>query len=133
VSPWRRRDRARGAAALRWLAVLVALCQGAAWVHAAATPHVTCLEHGESVHLAPRDNLPQARRLAVVDAPAEPRAHGHEHCGLQAQGSATVGAPQSIAQVETPPAIPTPTVEPRPVTGLLRLAPKTSPPRAPAA
>src|SRR5690242_19418259 len=55
VSSRLRRYRARGgAAAIRWLAVLVVLCQGAAWVHAVATPHVTCVEHGESVHLAVR-------------------------------------------------------------------------------
>jgi hypothetical protein len=102
-------------------------------VHAAATPHVTCLEHGESVHLAPRDRLPQAQRLAVVDAPDETRAHGHEHCGLQAQGSTPSPAPHGASVAATPPSPAGPAVEPRPVTGLLRLAPKTSPPHAPAA
>jgi hypothetical protein len=102
-------------------------------VHAAATPHVTCLEHGESVHLAPRDILPQAQRLAVVDAPDETRAHGHEHCGLQAQGSTPAPGPHRVSVAATPPALVAPAVGPRPVAGLLRLAPKTSPPRAPAA
>ena len=139
-----RRHRARsGAAAIRWLAVLVAVCQGAAWVHAAATPHVTCVEHGESVHLALRGGHAASQRtsaardvgvaLGLVGAPTDAASHGHEHCGLQGQGSTSAPLHQrasvDLAVLAAPPPFTTPSP---PATALLRLAPKTSPPRAPA-
>jgi hypothetical protein len=144
VSFWLRRNRARsGAAAIRWLAVVVVLCQGAAWVHAAASPHVTCVEHGESLHLALLGQAAGQRAsdlgdvggvaLGLVDAPADAAAHGHEHCGLQGQGSTSAPAHQrasvDLAVLSTPAPF---TAPPRPATALLRLAPKTSPPGAPA-
>jgi hypothetical protein len=112
------------------------MCQGAAWVHAAATPHVTCVEHGESVHLALRAGHSPVQRAATLDvlgAPADATAHGHEHCGLQGQGSTSAPTPHRTA-VDVPVlSTPTPSAAPaRAPAALLRLAPKTSPPRPPA-
>jgi hypothetical protein len=119
-----------------FVVVAVLLCQATAWVHTAATPHVTCLEHGERVHLALGGQHARDARdagPALTGAPIQSAAHAHEHCNLQSQGSGS--AP-----------VPTPTVVPalfarapvaraprvRPAAALLRFAPKTSPPRAPA-
>jgi hypothetical protein len=124
------------------VAVVVLLCQAVAWVHAAATPHVTCLEHGESVHLAvgqkaasrAQELAEEAAGLTTASAASEADAHGHDHCSLQAQRTTSTAAPSLDASVATfaPLALPAIT-DGRPPLRLLRLAPKTSPPRAPAA
>jgi hypothetical protein len=114
---------------------LVLLCQAMAWVHE-ATPHVTCFEHGERVHLPVVRRAPDrttAGELAVV-AETESGADGHEHCGLQGQRTDAAATPA----VDSSLAIFTPTPQPPisqagPSLRLLRLAPKTSPPPTPAA
>lgn len=131
-----RGQRARPGAAL--VAVLVVLCQATAWVHTAASPHVTCAEHGESVHIAAATPATEERQNAagttLDSAPAETATHAHEHCGLQ--GQRTTGAPGPdatfvrVAHVAS--FAPDLASAPRSV-GLLRLAPKTSPPRTPVA
>jgi hypothetical protein len=118
------------------VALVVLMGQAAAWVHAATTTHVTCLEHGDSVHLAAArapGPIPTGPGLAAVGATtSESEAHGHEHCGLQGQRTATTSATvrHAATLADRPLLIPaitsaTPTLQ------LLRLAPKTSPPRAP--
>jgi hypothetical protein len=119
------------------VALVVLFGQAAAWVHAAATPHVTCLEHGDSVH------LPVARVAGPAEATAgvtvgtatdEAAAHDHEHCGVQAQRGTTTAVFERAATVAifaSPPAPVSAVLVP--ARQLLRLAPKTSPPRAPVA
>jgi hypothetical protein len=115
------------------VAVIVLLCQGTAWVHAAATPHVTCLEHGESIHLAADAHAapPDASSdlQDVVSTPSEAAAHAHEHCNLQGQRTTSSAAPAPTF-VRAVPARAVTQIAPfvaGPV-GLLRFAPKTSPP-----
>jgi hypothetical protein len=124
----------RGTAATAVVAVVL-LCQATAWIHAAATPHVTCLEHGESVHLvvaAVGQPAPAGERGPSIAAEVEPAAHAHEHCGLQGQRSSSAAAPTCQAGAATAPRAQTlPAAEPRLALRLLRLAPKTSPPAAP--
>jgi hypothetical protein len=113
---------------------LVLLCQAGAWVHAAATPHITCLEHGESLHLAAGDADPHGDGLSIAPVLAEPSAHAHEHCSLQGQRSTSASFPaRTFVAVHLVP-VPEPVVAlgDRAVQ-LLRLAPKTSPPRTPVA
>jgi hypothetical protein len=131
VSTFRRS--ARPTATALGVAAVVLVCHAAAWVHAAATPHVTCVEHGESVHLtvaANAETIPTGE-LVLTSGPTEPAAHGHEHCGLQGpRTTAPAAAPRSssILRVSVP-ALPVATVA-TPALRLLRLAPKTSPPRS---
>jgi hypothetical protein len=118
------------------VAAVVLLCQATAWVHAAAVPHVTCLEHGESVHLPATKAAPSpagASAGLAMTAATELDAHAHDHCGLQGQRTTSAAAPDRDASVATFAPTPLPAVaDGRPVLRLLRLAPKTSPPRAPA-
>jgi hypothetical protein len=131
----RRSPRTAARLGAAFVAAVVLLCQAAAWVHGAATPHVTCLEHGESVHLAPAAAgaaTDTAADPTVRRAPSEPAAHAHEHCGLQGHRTTTSPSPAptvALASFEGPAAL----VSTRaPVaTTLLRFAPKTSPPAAP--
>jgi hypothetical protein len=111
------------------VAVIVLLCQNAAWVHAAATPHVTCLEHGESIHLAAVPSPTRADEPTVVTTPAVETVHAHEHCNLQGQRTTSAWSPAPTFVRACPAgAVGPPTqLAVRPV-GLLRLAPKTSPP-----
>jgi hypothetical protein len=140
VSSLRRRHRLSPSAAL--VAAIVLLGQASTLLHEAATPHVTCLEHGERVHLdhPSADRLhalvvaPSADVLAVDAAPSETADHAHDHCGLQGPRSTT--APTDARDFLTAPAttrvmasVPHGSATP----WLLRLAPKTSPPRAPTA
>jgi hypothetical protein len=123
------------------IAVGVLLCHAAAWVHSAATPHVTCFEHGERVHLDQAAHLhgpaaaPRADhdRLTVASVVAESAAHGPEHCGLFNHRSTSATTPPALsahAQTEPAPAMPPAPTE-RASAQLLRLAPKTSPPGTP--
>lgn len=123
------------------VALVVLFGQAAAWVHAAATPHVTCLEHGDSVHLAVAGTAGAAPivagsasvdRAAVTASVEGSEAHGHEHCSLRAQRLTTPGAPviDSTAALLEPDVLPA-LVFATPPSHLLLLAPKTSPPRAP--
>jgi hypothetical protein len=125
------RQRARPGAT--FVAVVVLLCQATAWVHAAATPHVTCLEHGESVHLASGGEGAQGAGPAILAATTPATTHAHEHCNLQGQsgGSAPVPERSVVRALFAPvPQLRAPRV--RPAAALLRFAPKTSPPPAPA-
>jgi hypothetical protein len=124
------------------VAAVVLLCQAAAWVHAAAIPHVTCVEHGESVHLRAHPSMTKAAVSpgdagagpALTAATSELDAHAHDHCGLRGQRTTSAAAPAHDASVASFAPTPLPAVpDGRPVLRLLRLAPKTSPPRAPAA
>jgi hypothetical protein len=118
-----------------FVAVAVLFCQATAWVHAAATPHVTCLEHGESVHLAPGPAsvaTDTAADPALRRAPIEATAHAHEHCGLQGHRPTTapVATPSlALAAFESPATF----IPPRApaLAAPLLFAPKTSPPAAP--
>jgi hypothetical protein len=133
VIPFLRPAQHRASAA--FVAALVLLCQAAAWVHTAAIPHVTCAEHGESVHLptqgqaAPLDGVATA---ATADDDAA--AHAHEHCNFQGHRTAQAQSPElgnaGASFVAT--ASPAPEAAHQPVR-LLSLAPKTSPPRTPVA
>ena len=113
------------------MAAVVLLCQATAWVHG-AMPHVTCLEHGESMHLAAGQEAAAGERPVLAVVPAEAAAHAHEHCNLQ--GPRTTSAPTPDQTLVLAPVLsaagPAPRRAPPPV-GLLHLAPKTSPPRTP--
>jgi hypothetical protein len=120
------------------VAVIVLLGQAATLLHEAATPHVTCLEHGERVHLdSPSDVrvhavAPRADVPAIDTAPRETADHAHEHCSLQGARSTTTptGARNFLIAPATARAMPSvPNVSATP--WLLRFAPKTSPPRTP--
>jgi hypothetical protein len=121
------------------LAVLLAAAQGSAWVHASVVSHVTCLEHGESVHAAegradvPGQGVgPDLSRALRADLGA---AGGHDHCDGGALlrwrdvslvvPHGTIPLPQvtpSAALLPAPPAV---------LRGASYLvAPKTSPPRS---
>lgn len=126
----RRREQRAGAA---FVAAVVLLCQAAAWVHAAAIPHVTCLEHGESVHLAtPGQQTAADEGVTVAAAPTEDAAHAHEHCNLPGHRTTRTPTP-ALAEVAATFVVATAPVAPpaRQAVCILRLAPKTSPPRAP--
>jgi hypothetical protein len=132
LTPSHRQQRASAGS----VAAFVLLCQAAAWVHAAAIPHLTCLEHGDSVHLDAHGQagLPQSDVPAVAAAPAqEATAHAHEHCNLDGHRTASTpaAAPSDVAATVVAGATPT-AAAPPPAVRLLLLAPKTSPPRAPA-
>jgi hypothetical protein len=121
------------------LAVLLAAAQGSAWLHAAVVAHVTCLEHGESIHAAvasshdadPRDEGPDANRLTGAEAGVA----AHDHCAggaLLRWRDVALAAPASSG---SPVASVTATLDGQPfgtgaASALYRLAPKTSPPRA---
>jgi hypothetical protein len=132
VSVSHRQPAARVGAA--FVAAFVLLCQAAAWVHAAATPHVTCFEHGESVHLAaaPAADANEAADATARPAPAESTAHAHEHCGARTHRTtaAPVAAPAIAHTTFEAPAMPGVSRAPA-ATTLLLFAPKTSPPAAP--
>lgn len=121
------------------LAVLLAAAQGSAWVHAAIVAHVTCLEHGESIHAlktargdaGPREAVGGTARLTGAEAAAT----AHEHCaggallrwrdvGLSAPAASA--APSALA-----PQLASPTDARRlTATAVYLVAPKTSPPFA---
>jgi hypothetical protein len=119
------------------VALVVLLGQAAAFVHGAATPHVTCLEHGESVHIPvghPGAHTPATAGISVAAAADEAELHGHEHCGVQAQRSATAAdAARDASAAIFAPAPHVALAALPPPRHLLRLAPKTSPPCAPVA
>jgi hypothetical protein len=128
------------------LAVVLVASQTSAWLHAAAVSHVTCLEHGESIHAGASSSGGAANDLRRDVRTTEERgarslradlavAPGHEHCGsgaLLRWRDLALTAPLALAPVPvfSPPL-------PRDSAGALvlaaaiyRLAPKTSPPPA---
>jgi hypothetical protein len=120
------------------VAAIVLLGQASTLLHEAATPHVVCLEHGERVHLDRPSGVriravaPRADVLAIDAAPSENADHAHEHCSLQGPEATTtpsdarssLAAPTMARAMRSAPDF-------RATPWLLRLAPKTSPPRAP--
>jgi hypothetical protein len=116
------------------VAAFVLLCQAAAWVHAVAIPHVTCIEHGEPVHLDAQEPAPAQSfgDAAVAQTPDEATAHAHEHCNLQGHRTATTPPPALTDVADTAIiAVGPAAAEPPSAVSVLRLAPKTSPPRTP--
>ncbi|MCK6545634.1 hypothetical protein L6R52_07170 [Myxococcota bacterium] len=122
-------------------AALLAFGQLAPFLHALGVEHSTCAEHGELIEVKDA----HAAHAAVPAAPADdaavtagreppaPGAHVHDHCELALHGSppafvdgASALAVALHASVERPFALEA-AWAPRAV---LRLAPKTSPPRA---
>ena len=137
----RRLRRARGLT----LAVLLAVAQGSAWLHAAVVSHITCLEHGEAIHAAPAraadgyagQAIATDLEQPVIDrvSRGEAALAAHEHCGAGALLSwrgAALFAPSAAYAPLVSPADNLPVVVPRCGTAnvLYLLAPKTSPPRA---
>src|SRR5207244_10403027 len=87
------------------LAVVLVASQAAAWVHATAVAHVTCIEHGEAIHAPTHVSAPEARRpetaAATVVAPDDVAGIGaHEHCEsgalLRWRALAIAGPPATI-------------------------------------
>jgi hypothetical protein len=131
VTPTLRPAQHRARAA--FVAAIVVLCQAAAWVHAAAIPHVTCVEHGESVHLPAQGKAAPLEGVATAATPDDDAtAHAHEHCNLQGHRTTQAKAPElgdadaSFVAAAAPPA-----EAAHQAVRLLHLAPKTSPPRTP--
>jgi hypothetical protein len=121
------------------LAAILIASQAAAWVHAGAVAHVTCVEHGEAIHAAAPDQAdarqaPVAVAATVVEDEVASVA-AHEHCasGALLRWRALAIAPPPVSLVP-PPARSAPSFPAGP--GALRLAvgyrlaPKTSPPHA---
>ncbi len=132
MSASNRQPAARVGAAL--IAAFVLLCQATAWVHAAATPHVTCFEHGESVHLAvaPAVDVNDAGDATARPAPAESAAHAHEHCCVQGHRTTTApAAAPALARAAFEVSVTFAVSRAPAATTLLLFAPKTSPPAAP--
>jgi hypothetical protein len=132
VSVSNRQPGARVGAA--FIAAFVLLCQATTWLHAAATPHVTCFEHGESVHLAaaPTADVNEAADATARPTPAEAAAHAHEHCGVQGHRTTTAPASAPALTLVSFAAPVTRAVCRAPAaTTLLLFAPKTSPPATP--
>ena len=113
-------------------AVLLA-AQLSAFNHQLFVQHVTCVEHGEQIHV---EGAPAAVPGAepAVTASATAAGHGHDHCSVflaRREEQAPVSAP--ALELPEGPAVERPVVEarsaglPSPV-ALLRLAPKGSPP-----
>jgi hypothetical protein len=121
------------------LAALLCASQAGAWLHEAVVSHVTCLEHGESIHAGatpPRAAMPVAERLARLSSQPAAQAATHAHCGAGAllRGrDVVVPAPVATGDL-TLPALAPPAREraPRATAGrcLYLVAPKTSPPSA---
>jgi hypothetical protein len=120
------------------LAVLLAAAQGSAWLHASVVSHVTCLEHGESIHAA-EGRTPGLAAGSRVEAPslsADPvAAAGHDHCAggaLLRWRDVAIDAPTGA--VPLPPVAPPPAPPPAPAAASCAVAyvvaPKTSPPRS---
>jgi hypothetical protein len=122
------------------LAVVLVVSQTAAWLHAIAVAHVTCVEHGESIHApapaaASDARGPQTAAAAVVASDDVATVAAHEHCasGALLRWRALAIAPPA-ATIDLPPIAGIPPGHVPPVaaatTAVYRLAPKTSPPHA---
>jgi hypothetical protein len=133
----RRRAETRRLGGLLLAAVLVA-SQTAAWIHAAAVAHVTCVEHGEAVHAVSRPDAARAQvavAATVVAGDTLATLSAHEHCASEAllRWRALAIAPPAasvlLPAVRLAPRFPV--GPPASTTGAVyRLAPKTSPPHA---
>jgi hypothetical protein len=140
ASKLHRRTRASSLAGL--LLAWLSLCgQLGGYAHLAFTRHVTCLEHGELVHVGePRltseatplvtsEATPRQARLAAAPA-AE---HGHDHCLTAAlrreRPAPSSAAPMLVSAPATPLVLSRAAslAPPSPI-ALLSAAPKTSPP-----
>jgi len=122
------------------LAFVLVVSQASAWIHAAAISHVTCLEHGETVHGAA---LPASVTRATVPEDVGQvglradlaTAGSHDHCGnaaLLRWRDVALSVPVTLAPlVAVPRSL---TFAPVHVDArgavIYRLAPKTYPPPA---
>jgi len=109
------------------LTAVFVLGQVAAATHLALVAHVTCPEHGEVIHQAPRARDHHPERAGVSAASA--RGHDHDVCSLalhRSFASARPAAVESAAPVRL--AAQRPIERALPSSGRYRLAPKTSPP-----
>lgn len=118
------------------LAALLCASQAGAWLHEAVVSHITCLEHGESVHAVVPAALPARAPAQGLDLLAGQKAGGdeHEHCGSSALlrwGDVALVAPAAIGQLPRPPSSLPADAGSRsaiPGGGVYLVAPKTSPP-----
>jgi len=118
-------------------AALVA-CSLLAFWHQASVAHARCAAHGELVHVEAEAGLEAAGPIGsdwITPAPA-PAAAGdhHDHCQLCPATHGSLGLEKAIDVVAPAPVVepvdrPPPPVPPASV-ALVRLAPKTSPPRS---
>lgn len=112
-----------------WVACVFGLAGLSAFVHRAVVEHEVCGEHGELVHVGEH-----AAEPGTPGAPRPGDEDEHEHCQLGQATDPAIGLDLAPA-VAVAPASPLPRLA-APVRGppirsvLLRLAPKTSPPRA---
>jgi hypothetical protein len=121
------------------LAAVVLGGQLAGFAHLVLVAHVTCAEHGELVEVGHTPRRTVARddgRTHLTDA-GEASEQGHEHCTLaphRRDGAMDVSRVDFVAAVAPlRSAAWSATVSPRgPPIALLHLAPKSSPPAAPA-
>ena len=104
------------------------------FAHLAAVRHVRCAEHGELIELHGDDVATLARTTGdALGAAGE--GHGHDHCllGPVRRDGAALAVPEAArvarAEVDVARARPPVDVARLPIP-LLRLAPKSSPPRA---
>jgi hypothetical protein len=119
--------------------MLLGASQAAAWLHAASVSHVTCLEHGESVHGAAsatdaERQAPDADGTSRTQAAPE-AAESHDHCtsgALLRWRDVALTAPATTGQltVSERPLPRVATHEAAPASVVYLLAPKTSPPRS---
>jgi hypothetical protein len=128
------------------LAFVLVVSQASAWFHAVAITHVTCLEHGEAMHAAPRDAARSERSqgLRQANGQAQPQpdvradlaaASGHDHCAnaaLLRWRDVALTAPASLAPLAVAPRVLTFASARDGAHGAVvyLLAPKTSPPIA---
>ena len=87
------------------LAAILIASQAAAWVHAGAVAHITCVEHGEAIHAAAphadaqREEAPVAAATVADDEVATIAAHEHCASGALLRWRALAIAPPAISLV----------------------------------
>ena len=141
LATFRLAARSRRSLPLRGLAV--ALCWAAvasmlgAQIHTLAVSHVLCAAHGELEHVRPwvaATAAPDEQATSV--AAGEPAASGHEHCAIASAIGRSVSARRvttvavRLAAAAVSPNAPVVAPPPLSARATVRLAPKTSPPRA---
>jgi hypothetical protein len=120
------------------LAAILIASQVAAWAHAGAVAHVTCVEHGEEIHAAApnRPDAPAAPvTVATVVEDDVAAIAAHEHCasGVLLRWRALAIDPPAVSLVpplsrSAPPGLAR--HDALRLAAVYRLAPKTSPPPA---
>lgn len=117
------------------LYVLAFVGEITAGAHESAVPHARCAEHGQLLHVARSGELPGRADFGPARATGSGRVEGHEHCSLaavadQAARSSVGPLSSQVVAVVLPAVRITALAVHASTDGLLRLAPKTSPPRA---